>query len=279
MAAISMAAIFANCSTRTHSSSPSPGSNPSDPPSLLVFSVKEKSQVMPQILSNYAIKFHKRVVSLLIIIHFSDVAEEEASVFRIFIDEPGYGDLHWREVYLSYSIYSLTLLEQLVSQVTREGKYVQSDVPRQFGSQDGSSKTQVHALLSLLLHVCSFVIKNLRPGIQIAGSFKAAILILCCNTFHVAYSFCLHGEACQDDPKHHCPDMVSLRTREFFLLLPFDLLSFRTCGFLTKHQFLEELLRMAFSIYRIMKFTNLKYSRVEIDEVRFEWAECMLDYI
>ncbi|KAG6513820.1 hypothetical protein ZIOFF_024157 [Zingiber officinale] len=26
-------------------------------------------------------------------------------------------------------------------------------------------------------------------------------------------------------------------------------------------------------------FTNLKYSRVEIDEVRFEWAECMLDYI
>ncbi|XP_042397164.1 uncharacterized protein LOC121987441 [Zingiber officinale] len=65
-----------------------------------------------------------------------------------------------------------------------------SCVCRQFGSQDGSSKTQVHALLSLLLHVCSFVIKNLRPGIQIAGSFKAAILILCCNTFHVAYSFC-----------------------------------------------------------------------------------------
>ncbi|KAG6528174.1 hypothetical protein ZIOFF_010324 [Zingiber officinale] len=27
------------------------------------------------------------------------------------------------------------------------------------------------------------------------------------------------------------------------------------------------------------KFTNFKYSRVEIDEVRFEWAECMLDYI
>ncbi|KAG6518609.1 hypothetical protein ZIOFF_022089 [Zingiber officinale] len=26
-------------------------------------------------------------------------------------------------------------------------------------------------------------------------------------------------------------------------------------------------------------FTNLKYSRVEIDEVLFEWAECMLDYI
>ncbi|KAG6503348.1 hypothetical protein ZIOFF_035660 [Zingiber officinale] len=26
-------------------------------------------------------------------------------------------------------------------------------------------------------------------------------------------------------------------------------------------------------------FTNLKYSRVEIDEVRFEWAELMLDYI
>ncbi|KAG6515834.1 hypothetical protein ZIOFF_026268 [Zingiber officinale] len=29
----------------------------------------------------------------------------------------------------------------------------------------------------------------------------------------------------------------------------------------------------------IEQFTNLKYSRVEIDEVRFEWAECMLDYI
>ncbi|KAG6521333.1 hypothetical protein ZIOFF_018448 [Zingiber officinale] len=29
----------------------------------------------------------------------------------------------------------------------------------------------------------------------------------------------------------------------------------------------------------IEKFTNLKYSRVEIDEVRFEWAEYMLDYI
>ncbi|KAG6489490.1 hypothetical protein ZIOFF_050761 [Zingiber officinale] len=28
-----------------------------------------------------------------------------------------------------------------------------------------------------------------------------------------------------------------------------------------------------------LRFTNLKYSRVEIDEVRFEWAECMLDYI
>ncbi|KAG6493809.1 hypothetical protein ZIOFF_048812 [Zingiber officinale] len=27
------------------------------------------------------------------------------------------------------------------------------------------------------------------------------------------------------------------------------------------------------------EFTNLKYFRVEIDEVRFEWAECMLDYI
>ncbi|KAG6483797.1 hypothetical protein ZIOFF_060496 [Zingiber officinale] len=29
----------------------------------------------------------------------------------------------------------------------------------------------------------------------------------------------------------------------------------------------------------ISAFTNLKYSRVEIDEVRFKWAECMLDYI
>ncbi|KAG6527836.1 hypothetical protein ZIOFF_009970 [Zingiber officinale] len=30
---------------------------------------------------------------------------------------------------------------------------------------------------------------------------------------------------------------------------------------------------------KMRKFTNLKYSRVEIDEVRFEWAECILDYI
>ncbi|KAG6495903.1 hypothetical protein ZIOFF_043734 [Zingiber officinale] len=30
---------------------------------------------------------------------------------------------------------------------------------------------------------------------------------------------------------------------------------------------------------KMRKFTNLEYSRVEIDEVRFEWAECMLDYI
>ncbi|KAG6526076.1 hypothetical protein ZIOFF_016053 [Zingiber officinale] len=245
-----MAAIFANCSARTHSSSPSPGSNPSDPPSLLVFSVKEKSQVMPQILSNYAIKFHKRVVSLLIIIHFSDVAEEEASVFRIFIDEPGYGDLHWREVYLSYSIYSLTLLEQLVSQVTREGKYVQSDVPRQFGSQDGSSKTQVHALLSLLLHVCSFVIKNLRPGIQIAGSFKAAILILCCNTFHWFL------------------DKTSIFRRA------------AEDGFLNIWDYEGHSCILAYEIWKMAsEFTNLKYSRVEIDEVRFEWTECMLDYI
>ncbi|KAG6521120.1 hypothetical protein ZIOFF_018186 [Zingiber officinale] len=33
------------------------------------------------------------------------------------------------------------------------------------------------------------------------------------------------------------------------------------------------------SASREMGFTNLKYSRVEIDEVRFEWAKCMLDYI
>ncbi|KAG6474525.1 hypothetical protein ZIOFF_068462 [Zingiber officinale] len=161
------------------------------------------------------------LADLLIIIHFSDVAEEEASVFRIFIDEPGYGDLHWLLVCLHHLLtnrtdeqqkkwlplaykmqiigcyaqtelghgsnvqglettatfdpktdefvtHSPTLTSSKVSQVTREGKYVQSDVPRQFGSQDGSSETQ---------------------------------------------------------------------------------------------------------------FTNLKYSRVEIDEVRFEWAECMLDYI
>ncbi|KAG6498582.1 hypothetical protein ZIOFF_038302 [Zingiber officinale] len=34
-----------------------------------------------------------------------------------------------------------------------------------------------------------------------------------------------------------------------------------------------------FSERRTATFTNLKYSRVEIDEVWFEWAECMLDYI
>ncbi|KAG6520272.1 hypothetical protein ZIOFF_017310 [Zingiber officinale] len=32
-------------------------------------------------------------------------------------------------------------------------------------------------------------------------------------------------------------------------------------------------------VHSYIQFTNLKYSRVEIDEVRFEWAECMLDYI
>ncbi|KAG6531006.1 hypothetical protein ZIOFF_004776 [Zingiber officinale] len=47
---------------------------------------------------------------------------------------------------------------------------------------------------------------------------------------------------------------------------------------------LEKLKRMcSFSSYNqhlmTLDFTSLKYSRVEIDEVRFEWAECMLDYI
>ncbi|KAG6535259.1 hypothetical protein ZIOFF_000224 [Zingiber officinale] len=47
---------------------------------------------------------------------------------------------------------------------------------------------------------------------------------------------------------------------------------------------LEKLKRMcSFSSYNqhlmALDFTNLKYSRVEIDEVWFEWAECMLDYI
>ncbi|KAG6482692.1 hypothetical protein ZIOFF_059329 [Zingiber officinale] len=35
----------------------------------------------------------------------------------------------------------------------------------------------------------------------------------------------------------------------------------------------------AITVKELAQFTNLKYSRVEIDEVRFEWAECMLDYI
>ncbi|KAG6487604.1 hypothetical protein ZIOFF_056194 [Zingiber officinale] len=41
----------------------------------------------------------------------------------------------------------------------------------------------------------------------------------------------------------------------------------------------EALLQNATESMKESKFTNLKYSRVEIDEVRFEWAECMLDYI
>ncbi|KAG6533944.1 hypothetical protein ZIOFF_007823 [Zingiber officinale] len=37
---------------------------------------------------------------------------------------------------------------------------------------------------------------------------------------------------------------------------------------------------LAYEIWKMAsEFTNLKYSKVEIDEVRFEWAECMLDYI
>ncbi|KAG6489128.1 hypothetical protein ZIOFF_050386 [Zingiber officinale] len=37
---------------------------------------------------------------------------------------------------------------------------------------------------------------------------------------------------------------------------------------------------LAYEIWKMAsEFTNLKYSRVEIDEVRFEWVECMLDYI
>ncbi|KAG6514187.1 hypothetical protein ZIOFF_024530 [Zingiber officinale] len=131
----------------------------------------------------------------------------------------------------------------------------------------------VHALLSLLLHVCSFVIKNLRPGIQIAGSFKAAILILCCNTFHVAYSFCLHGEACQDDPKHHCQDMWFLDKASIFRRAAED-------DFLNIWDYEGHSCILAYEIWKMAsEFTNLKYSRVEIDEVRFEWAECMLDYI
>ncbi|KAG6527676.1 hypothetical protein ZIOFF_009802 [Zingiber officinale] len=41
----------------------------------------------------------------------------------------------------------------------------------------------------------------------------------------------------------------------------------------------REKVRITMSMRLLAKFTNLKYSRVEIDEVRFEWAECMLDYI
>ncbi|KAG6483325.1 hypothetical protein ZIOFF_059969 [Zingiber officinale] len=48
------------------------------------------------------------------------------------------------------------------------------------------------------------------------------------------------------------------------------------------NEVLRKLLLMVLSIegtHLRRLFTNLKYSRVEIDEVRFEWAECMLDYI
>ncbi|KAG6514378.1 hypothetical protein ZIOFF_024731 [Zingiber officinale] len=175
-----MATISTNRSARAHSSSPSPESNPSDSPLLLVFS------------------------------------EEEASVFRIFIDDPGYGDLHWwwpgglGKVSTHAVVYARLIIDgkyygingfvvQLrslddhsplpgivvgdigmkfgngayntmengvlhfdhvripqnqmlvrVSQVTREGKYVQSDVPRQFGTQDGSSETQVQYQYSVI---------------------------------------------------------------------------------------------------------------------------------
>ncbi|KAG6513998.1 hypothetical protein ZIOFF_024336 [Zingiber officinale] len=168
---------------------------------------------------------------LLIIIHFSDVVEEEASVFRIFIDEPGYGDLHWREVYLSYSIYSLTLLEQLVSQVTREGKYVQSDVPRQFGSQDGSSETQV----------IDYKTQQSRLFPLLAS----------------AYAFRFVGQWL----KWLYNDVTERLRANDFSTLP------------EAHACTAGLKSLTTS------FTNLKYSRVEIDEVQFEWAECMLDYI
>ncbi|KAG6479274.1 hypothetical protein ZIOFF_062736 [Zingiber officinale] len=109
--------------------------------------------------------------------------------------------------------HSPTLTSSKVSQVTREGKYVQSDVPRQFGSQDGSSETQAQYQFvgQWLKWLYNDVTERLR-----ANDF---------STLPEAHA-CTAG-------------LKSLTT----------------------------------------SFTNLKYSRVEIDEVRFEWAECMLDYI
>ncbi|KAG6467910.1 hypothetical protein ZIOFF_072475 [Zingiber officinale] len=56
---------------------------------------------------------------------------------------------------------------------------------------------------------------------------------------------------------------------------------YMTAGYLSmmwrRIEFLRVILEMGYNL--IFSFTNLKYSRVEIDEVRFEWAECMLDYI
>ncbi|KAG6492568.1 hypothetical protein ZIOFF_047531 [Zingiber officinale] len=56
---------------------------------------------------------------------------------------------------------------------------------------------------------------------------------------------------------------------------------YMTAGYLSmmwrRIEFLRVILEMGYNF--IFSFTNLKYSRVEIDEVRFKWAECMLDYI
>ncbi|KAG6479201.1 hypothetical protein ZIOFF_062662 [Zingiber officinale] len=153
------------------------------------------------------------LADLLIIFHFSDVVEEEVSVFRIFIDEPGYGDLHW------------------VSQVTREGKYVQYDVPRQFGSQDGSSETQV---IDYKTQQSRFF-----PLLASAYAFR----------FIGQWLKCLYNDVTE-----------RLRANDFSTLPE-------------AHACTAGLKSLTTS------FTNLKYSRVEIDEMRFEWAECMLNYI
>ncbi|KAG6496189.1 hypothetical protein ZIOFF_044037 [Zingiber officinale] len=59
-------------------------------------------------------------------------------------------------------------------------------------------------------------------------------------------------------------------------------------AFLNEFSHVVQSMGMKFEVYNLrlpvinmasLKFINLKYSRVEIDEVRFEWAECMLDYI
>ncbi|KAG6523947.1 hypothetical protein ZIOFF_013835 [Zingiber officinale] len=52
-------------------------------------------------------------------------------------------------------------------------------------------------------------------------------------------------------------------------------------GDVSKEEDVESMVKTAAAkiMMKKKKFTNLKYSRVEIDEVRFEWAECMLDYI
>ncbi|KAG6511643.1 hypothetical protein ZIOFF_029718 [Zingiber officinale] len=223
------------------------------------------------------------LADLLIIIHFSDVAEEEASVFRIFIDEPGYGDLHWLFAFFTYLTYRTdeqqkkwlplaykmqiigcyaqtelghgsnvqglettatfdpktdefvthnpTLTSSKVSQVTREGKYVQFDVLRQFGSQDGSSKTQV----------IDYKTQQSRLFPLLAS----------------AYAFRFVGQWL----KWLYNDVTERLRANDFSTLP------------EAHACTAGLKSLTTS------FTNLKYSRVEIDEVRFEWAECMLDYI
>ncbi|KAG6489398.1 hypothetical protein ZIOFF_050667 [Zingiber officinale] len=65
----------------------------------------------------------------------------------------------------------------------------------------------------------------------------------------------------------------------FYLRSQFKLLAPNGEDHISFDNFRMALLQNATESMKESKLTNLKYSRVEIDEVRFEWAECMLDYI